>query len=119
MSIRSLSDAESVIKSSRLSLHAAPPAPKNVPAEVNADGPLPSTSCLSYRFIFLEGQSPYTSYLFALHTIRTLPWIIVLVEHSMFLHSDSCTEEAIITDDVRHPCISCHALHNHVVIMGI
>ena len=37
----------------------------------------------------------------------------------MFLHSDECMEEAIITDDVRHPCISCHALHNHVVIMGI
>jgi hypothetical protein len=74
--------------------------------------------CLGYRFIFPEGQSPYMSYLFALHTIQTLPWLIVLVENSMFLHSDECTEQAIETEG-NLPCLSCQVLHNHTVIMGI
>ena len=73
----------------------------------------------AYELIFPEGQLPYTSYLFAVHTIRVLPWMILLDGEWMILMSADCTRHANTDDRSPLPCISCWNLHNHTVIMGI
>lgn len=76
-------------------------------------------SCPGYELTFPEGQSPYTSYPFAIHTIRILPWMMLLDGETMTLLSEDCTRLAIFDNDARIPCVFCRNLHNHPVIMGI
>jgi hypothetical protein len=79
-----------------------------------------SESCQGYKFVFPEGQSPYASYPFAIHSFRTLLWMILLDRETMILMADNCTRILIMNDDKSPlPCVSCRSLHNHTIIMGI
>jgi hypothetical protein len=116
---RKLSDAESVIEISRdLGSSSRSTVIRNDALSVAPDIAI-STSCPGYELVFPEGQSPYTSYPFAIHTIRVLPWMILLDGESMILMSADCTRHANTDDGSPLPCISCRNLHNHTVIMGI
>ena len=84
-----------------------------------------STSCPGYELVFPPGQSPYTSYPFALHNTQALPWEITLgkkhSENQMILHSINCKRSDTISNDAgeSQTCISCRSLHNNTTIMGI
>jgi hypothetical protein len=78
-----------------------------------------SASCPGYELKLPEGQSPYISYPFAIHSLRTLPWMILLGGETMTLMSDDCTWVTIMKNNEPFPCVSCRSLHNHTVVMGI
>jgi hypothetical protein len=116
---RTLSDAESVIEISRTQgASSSLTAMRNETPSITSEVAI-QTSCPGYEFVFPEGQSPYTSYPFAIHTVRTLPWMVLLDGWTMILMSDECTRVAIFDGDSLLPCIYCRNLHNHTVIMGI
>ena len=91
---RKLSDAESVIEISRdLGSSSRSTAIRNDTLSATPDIAI-STSCPGYELVFPEGQSPHTSYPFAIHTLRVLPWMILLDGDTMVLMSADCA---------RHP----------------
>jgi hypothetical protein len=51
----------------------------------------PAKTCPGYRLIFPPGQQGHTSYLFALHTILSLPWDYSVHRDGFFVISHSCT----------------------------
>jgi hypothetical protein len=119
---RKLSDSESAIEISHTQdiLRRSTVMRNDTPPTTSDDGVL--KSCPGYDLAFPQGQSPYTSYPFAIHTLRILPWMILLDGQTMILMSDDCTRLATFNDNSPEsplPCISCRSLHNHPVIMGI
>lgn len=72
--------------------------------------------------VFPEGQVPWTSYSFAIHTIHNLPWSVLITEDSQLsLVASECSGRAVYEKKSLNPmpCLACRLLHNHSVIMGM
>lgn len=75
-----------------------------------------SKVCKGYHLPVPEGQSPHTSYPFAMHGKHQVPWDCAVRGNQMYLFAHTCTERA---RDDGHPCTSCASLASNSIVRGI
>lgn len=73
-----------------------------------------SIFCRGFELEIPPGQSPYTSYPFALHSEEKFPWTITFRGERLFLVADGCTKKCYAA-----PCTACSSISNHNIVTGI
>ena len=90
-------------------------------------GILPPTSldvrCPGYGLKMPHSQSPFVSYPFLLHSIKTLPWKVEVSDAQLSLRSIQCIGAGQVSKRGKEieprACHPCFQLHDDSIIMGI
>ena len=109
-----------------------PPQPEAIIHEVlESDSPPPGilpppsldVRCPGYGLKMPHSQSPFVSYPFLLHSVKTLPWKVEVSDARLSLRSTRCSGVGQVSKKGKeiepHACHPCSRLHNDTIIMGI
>ena len=88
---------------------------KTVPVSSPALSSL-SLPCPGYCLPIPDGHLAISTYPFAMHMSRSVPWCVSIKGTDVVLCSNNCTQ---LGGDHATPCLPCRSLHNNSTIMGI
>ncbi|KAG6848307.1 hypothetical protein H0H93_001364, partial [Arthromyces matolae] len=77
--------------------------------------PTPPNKCKGYTLPIPDGQTPHSSYPFALHDSTSLPWDYAVIQNKMILHAHACD----LTPGAHESCFACRNLSKNSIIIGI
>ena len=97
-----------------------------IPSTPNRVVELPAATtqylCPGYILTFPKGQTAWSSYPLAVHSVEKIPWSIASSGKDFILRSlePPCSRVSPSTNiNNLKPCTSCRMIHNHNIIMGI
>jgi hypothetical protein len=109
-----------------------PPQPEAIIHEVlESDSPPPGilpppsldVRCPGYGLKMPHSQSPFVSYPFLLHSVKTLPWKVEVSDARLSLRSTRCSGVGQVSKKGKEieprACHPCSRLHDDTIIMGI